>query len=89
MGEKESARNILNSLYYFRSTTLKTLNTEVRAAKKAKIAILWEFKAFVKNAWFESVEHIRANKGFRLAAIKRQIFVNDDYFFKGFVLVSL
>ena len=40
MGEKGSARNILNFLYYFRSKTLKTLNTEVRAAKKAKIAIL-------------------------------------------------
>ena len=85
MGEKGSAINILNFLHYFRS---KTLNTEFRAAKK-KIAILWEFKAFVKKLWFESVEHIRANKGFSFAAIKRQIFVNDDYFFKGFVLVSL
>ena len=72
MGEERSARNTLNFLYYFRSKTLKTLNTEFGAAKKNKnLAILWEFKAFVKKLWFESVEHIRANKGFRFAAIKR------------------
>ena len=69
----------------YRSKTLKTLNTEFRAAKKSKkIVILWEFKAFVKKLWFESIGHIRGNKAIRFAAIKRKIFVKWWLFFQMF-----
>ena len=69
----------------YHSKTLKTLNTEFRAAKKSKkIVILWEFKAFVKKLWFESIGHIRGNKAIRFAAIKRNIFVKWWLFFQMF-----
>ena len=61
MGEKGRARNILNFIYYFQP--VKNIKSyRIHGRQEEQIVL-----------WLESAEHIRANKGFRFAAIKRQL----------------
>ena len=70
------------------SKTLKT--TEFMAAKQnKKIIILWEFKAFVNNHGLKisNIQEQTKDLGSLLSKVK--LSWNNDYFFKGYILISL